>query len=91
MKYKAKRKYYDLEEGMIVLGYNLSKEEAIKLIHAREKRKYFLCEDEYLPAEDIEPIYKLTITITGYNDGHFQWESKPENEDDQIIGWVITC
>ena len=90
---RIKLEYYDLEEGMIVLGYNLSKSDAIKFIHKREKRRFpELYQEELLPAEDIKPIYELTIVRNGYDEGYYTWDSKPtEDNSSQIIGWVITA
>lgn len=90
-KYRRKFEYYDLNEGMIVLGHSLSKKEALNLIHRREKRQQpDLSRDEMFPAEDIKPIYELTYKISGADDGYYSWKNKPTSESDIIIGWVVT-
>lgn len=83
---KVKKHYIDLEESIIVIGYNIKKEEAQDGIrkHAIKDWGKFNKDD----VEDIIPIYKLVSTEVDY-DITFEWETKPVNEGDRIIGWIF--
>ena len=81
-------KFIDLEEGIILMGYDISSEEATKKMRRHQAKTWGLRGDDLLTEMDLEPIYQLETKECDYEES-YHWETKPQNKGDRIIGWVF--
>ncbi len=86
---KSTHCFIDLEEGIILMGYNISIEEAAKKMRRHQAKEWDLHGDELLDAMDLEPVYQLETKECDY-EVSYHWETEPQHEGDRIIGWVFT-
>lgn len=83
-----KVKFIDLEEGIILMGYNISLEEAVKKMRRHQAKTWELTDDDLLTEIDLEPIYQLDTKECDYEES-YHWETKPQHKEDRIIGWIF--
>ncbi|MFA7708496.1 MAG: hypothetical protein WCX73_06100 [Candidatus Pacearchaeota archaeon] len=83
-----KVKFIDLEEGIILMGYNISIEEAVKKMRRHQAKEWGIKGDELLTEIELEPIYQLITKEQDYEES-YSWKTKPQVQADRIIGWVF--
>lgn len=86
---KVKFEVVQLEEGMLITGYALTKDKALRILRRRQRKEWGIDLDECVTEEELEPIYQLTTIEQDY-ERRYSWETKPQHPEDRIIGWGFT-
>ena len=86
---KTKHQYIELEEALILMGYDLSRERAFSLMNTWAKRHWGDVLTENMA--DLTAITELTSVQKDYGETDYSWKSEVrELGGSRILGWVYT-